>query len=205
MDAKRFKLGLGAFALVVFALSGCASKSDPGLANGAGAGGVPGAGGDVGAGGVPGPTCDVGGGGVPGGGGAPTEADFDAEEQVVYTALLAQKYPASFYVLQTETGVEDFWWNGANPPLDALDALLANMITYHPALSSETTASFAARNATAHPVATDMNIGAPYALITDEETAQLRASLTMDRNSPRVERRGEDRDHSDGGGADERG
>jgi hypothetical protein len=99
-------------------------------------------------------------------------ADFDAEEQVVYAALLAERYPASLYVLHTETGIHFSPTAGAT-----LDSVLANMITWHPAQSSEATASFAARNAMAYPVATDLNIGAPYVLVSDEEIAQLRATL----------------------------
>ncbi len=180
MEGKRFKVGFGALALVVFALSDCASKSDPGLVDAVGSGGVPGASGSPGGGGEPGAggaECIA---VAPGAGGAPTEADFDAEEQVVYAAALVSAAawsldppsPPSLYLFQTETGVGDL--SDSVPPLPTLDAHLAGMLSNHPALSAETTASFAARNATAYPVATDMNIGVPYALITDEEIAQIR-------------------------------
>jgi hypothetical protein len=167
MRAKLFKMGLAAAALV-FALPGCGGKTDSGLMAGVGTGGLPGAGGAPGGGGAPGLGGTPGGGGAPGLGGTPTEADLYAEEQTVYAALLGQRYPASLYVLQTETGFDNL--NGT------VDEQLTKMLTNYAALSGETTASFAARNATAYPMATDLNIGAPYVLISDEEVFQLGTS-----------------------------
>ncbi len=138
--------------LMVLALCSCSSPSDLGGAEDTG--GLPN-----------GPTHGGGTGGAPGAGGTtslPADRSLDAEEEAVYAALLAEEHRAAFYVIQAQTAVnvsEDY----------PLDQLLVSLLESFPELSSETTASYQARNATAHPVSPNLNIGAPYVIITDEE------------------------------------
>jgi hypothetical protein len=89
---------------------------------------------------------------------APTETDLDAVEAAVYAALLRQRYPASLYVIVDTT-------NGTSGFPTSAEVL--------PGISSDTLTSFQARNESAHPIAADMDLGAPYVLWTQAMQDQI--------------------------------
>jgi hypothetical protein len=99
----------------------------------------------------------------------PPAATLDAEEQVVYREILAQKYPASFYVIQAETDPDGT--PGDSSPPD--QQVMASQVTICRDVRSETTSNYLERNDSAHPVAADMNLAVSYVLITDEELEQI--------------------------------
>jgi hypothetical protein len=53
---------------------------------------------------------------------------------------------------------------------------LTYLLGSYPDLSGETTASYGARNAVPHPIASNMSLTAPYALLSDEEFNQIFSS-----------------------------
>ena len=89
-----------------------------------------------------------------------TPADLDAEEVAVYAALIGNTTGLLVITDQTETGVSGY--PGALPTVDSLVSKMHDV-------APETTASFLARNATAHPLRADMSLGAPYVLISQAE------------------------------------
>jgi hypothetical protein len=87
-------------------------------------------------------------------------ADLDAEEVAVYAALIGNTTGLLVIIDQTETGVSGY--PGALPTVDSLVSKMHDV-------APETTASFLARNATAHPLRADMSLGATYVLISQAE------------------------------------
>jgi hypothetical protein len=85
-----------------------------------------------------------------------------ADEQAVFAAVLAQEYGASFYVIYDQTMACS---------LD--DPECTNSLTYVeariPELAVETVASFCVRSAATQPLSADMDLGAPYALVSSQE------------------------------------
>ena len=94
---------------------------------------------------------------------ADSKTDVPAVDEVaVYAAVLAQHYGASFYVISDHTGtfpVED---------PDASDEL-AYLQTEIPGLPIEMVASFCVRSDVAYPLSPNMDLGAPYELISQQE------------------------------------
>jgi hypothetical protein len=99
---------------------------------------------------------------------APTASapQMDAEEQSVYAAVLQKLYTASDYVIMdtTATGLL-----GTQDMSSTLDHVLLNMHNF----ALETADSFRARNDTAYPLRSDMEIGAVYVLLTQNDKTQL--------------------------------
>ena len=91
---------------------------------------------------------------------------MDAEEQAVYAALIQAMFPAKMVVLMntTATGVA-----GNDNTDQTLQYVLKNM---H-AVSTQTTDSFKARNASAGPLHGDMQLGVPYALLSQDEVTSI--------------------------------
>ena len=91
---------------------------------------------------------------------------MDAEEQSVYAAVLRKLYTDSNYVIMetTATGLL-----GTQDMSSTLDHVLLNMHNY----STETADSFRARNDAAYPLRPDMEIGASYVLLTQNERTQF--------------------------------
>ena len=91
---------------------------------------------------------------------------MDAEEQSVYAVVLQKLYTASNYVIMgtTATGLL-----GTQDMSSTLDHVLLNMHNY----STETADSFRARNDAAYPLRPDMEIGASYVLLTQNDKTQL--------------------------------
>jgi hypothetical protein len=149
MKHMRLDVGLARRGLFVLALWGCSSTSELGSGDaGVSAGGM---------------------GGAAGGGSnssVPAEATLNGEEQVVYRAVLAQHYPASFYVIEAETGTSI---GGSDP----VDQELSYVGKACPSLSAEVASSFRTRNAAQDPVAADMNLGAPYVVLSDQQINQI--------------------------------
>ena len=108
-----------------------------------------------------------------GDGAAPTPATTNpggataiaADEQAVYAAVLAQKYPAPRYVIRDLTRTDDSF----GPLADTVERVMQQM---H-AVAMETSASFLARNAQSQSLRPEMSLGAPYVLLTDLELHQL--------------------------------
>jgi hypothetical protein len=101
----------------------------------------------------------------------PPEATLDAEEQVVYRDILAQKYPATSYVIRAETDAD------ATPGSSTeLDALLSSVASNCPSLSADTASSYRTRNDAAHTVATNMNLASPYVTVTSQQLNQIFSS-----------------------------
>ena len=86
----------------------------------------------------------------------------DADEVAVYAAVLAQDYGASFYVICDHTRAF---------PVEDPDASedLAYLQTEIPDLPIEMVASFCVRSATPYPLPPNMDLGAPYKLISQQE------------------------------------
>jgi len=99
---------------------------------------------------------------------APTASapQMDAEEQSVYTAVLLKLYAASNYVIMdtTVTGLM-----GTQGMSSTLDHVLLNMHNY----AMETADSFRTRNEAAFPLRPDMEIGAGYVLLTQNDKTRL--------------------------------
>ena len=91
---------------------------------------------------------------------------MDAEEQSVYAVVLQKLYTASNYVIMgtTATGLL-----GNQDMSSTLDHVLLNMHNY----ATETADSFRARNDAAYPLRLDMEIGASYVLLTQNDKTQL--------------------------------
>jgi hypothetical protein len=100
-----------------------------------------------------------------------TDATLDVEEHVVYRDILAQKYPASSYVIRAETDAD------ATPGSSTeLDALLSSVASNCPTLSADTASSYRARNDAAHTVPTNMSLASPYVTVTSEQLNQIFSS-----------------------------
>lgn len=99
---------------------------------------------------------------------APTASapHMDTEEQFVYAAVLQKLYAASNYVIMdtTATGLI-----GTQDMSSTLDHVLLNMHNF----AMETADSFRARNDAAYPLRPDMDIGAGYVLLTQNDKTQL--------------------------------
>ncbi|HEY5156465.1 MAG TPA: hypothetical protein VII93_00675 [Anaerolineales bacterium] len=91
---------------------------------------------------------------------------MDAEEQSIYAAVLQKLYAASNYVIMdtTATGLM-----GTQDMSSTLDHVLLNMHNF----AMETADSFRARNNAAYPLRPDMDIGAGYVLLTQNDKTQL--------------------------------
>ena len=91
---------------------------------------------------------------------------MDAEEQSIYAAVLQKLYAASNYVIMdtTATGLM-----GTQDMSSTLDHVLLNMHNF----AMETADSFRARNDAAYPLRPDMDIGAGYILLTQNDKTQL--------------------------------
>jgi hypothetical protein len=96
----------------------------------------------------------------------PSEAQIDIEQQAVYTALLKKLYSASNYVIMDTT---------ATSPAGVSDtsATLGRMIQNMQAVDQATTDSFLARNDSAYPVPPSMDLGSPYALLSQAVMRQI--------------------------------
>jgi hypothetical protein len=96
----------------------------------------------------------------------PSAGQVDAEEQAVYAALIQAMFPAKMAVLMNTTATDV----GGNDKTDqTLQYVLKNM---H-AVSTQTIDSFKARNATAGPLHGDMQLGVPYALLSQDEITSI--------------------------------
>jgi hypothetical protein len=96
----------------------------------------------------------------------PSSAQIEIEEQAVYAALLRNLYTASSYAIMSAaatgmTGVAD---TGTS-----LDRMLLDMHD----LEQSTAENFSARNVTTTPVSPDMELGAEYVLVSQEEMSQI--------------------------------
>ena len=96
----------------------------------------------------------------------PSAGQIDAEEQAVYAALLKQMYSASTFVIMdtTTTGL-----GGIDYSNQTLDYVLQNMR----AVDQATVDSFRSRNEAAHPILRDMDLGAPYVLLSQVQRNQM--------------------------------
>lgn len=96
----------------------------------------------------------------------PSAGQVDAEEQAVYAALIQAMFPAKMAVLMNTTATDA----GGNDNTDqTLQYVLKNM---H-AVSTQTIDSFKARNATAGPLHGGMQLGVPYALLSQDEITSI--------------------------------
>ena len=87
-------------------------------------------------------------------------ADLDAEEEAGYAALIGNTTGMRVITDQTSTGI-----GGVLGTSETVDRVLKQMHDVAP----ETTASFLARNATVHPLRSDMSLGVPYVLLSQAE------------------------------------
>jgi hypothetical protein len=97
----------------------------------------------------------------------PSEDFLQAEEQAIYTVLLAESFgEPQMYVLMSETapGIEG---------VEGLEATLANILPQLPEMDGETADSFRVRNEAAYPVRPDMDLGLSYVLLTREEMNRI--------------------------------
>ena len=85
-------------------------------------------------------------------------SQIDAQEQSVYAFLLPTMYHNKGYVIMDTTATSA---TGVDPTSKTLDYVLQNL---H-GVDSGTIQSFQARNDSAYPLHEDMNIGAPYTLL----------------------------------------
>jgi hypothetical protein len=95
-----------------------------------------------------------------------------ADEQAVFAAVLAQEYGASSYVIYDHT-------MACSPDDSEFTDALAYVDAQMPELAAETVASFAVRSATSHALSANMDLGAPYTLVSD---AQMQAIFSSSRD-----------------------
>ena len=93
-----------------------------------------------------------------------------ADEQAVFAAVLAQEYGASSYVIYDQT-------MACSPDEPECTDALAYVETQIPELAAETVASFYARSATSHALSADMDLGAPYILVSSQEMDAIFSSM----------------------------
>ena len=92
-----------------------------------------------------------------------------ADEYAVFAAVLAQEYGASSYVIYDQTmacSLDDTHCTEA----------LAYVETQMPELAVVTVASFSVRNATSQALSADMDLGAPYILVSSQEMQAIFSS-----------------------------
>jgi len=94
---------------------------------------------------------------------SPTDV-HTSNERAVYAAVLAQAYGASFYVIRDHTIAYS---------LDDSGEELASLQTEMPDLPIDMVASFCVRSATPQPLSPDMDLGAPYKLVSDQELQEI--------------------------------
>jgi hypothetical protein len=96
----------------------------------------------------------------------PSEVQLAAEEQAVYAAALAYLYGAPSYVILSTTATSPLGVDGTS---QTLDHVLPNM----PDVLAETGANFLARNAVSIELPADMDLGAPYVLLSQQQQSDL--------------------------------
>jgi hypothetical protein len=92
--------------------------------------------------------------------------DPEAEEAAVYAAVLAWNYPGGMYVLMATTDIRALVGSEVFSELDCVPACL-------PGLSVETVENFLERNEQASSQPRDMDLGAPYVLMSPAERRVL--------------------------------
>ena len=96
----------------------------------------------------------------------PSSAQIEIEEQAVYAALLRNLYTASSYAIMSATATG---MTGVADTGTSLDRMLLDMHD----LEQSTAKNFSARNVTTTPVSPDMELGAEYVLLSQEEMSQI--------------------------------
>ena len=96
----------------------------------------------------------------------PATGQIDTEEQAVYTSLLTKMYTATEFVIMDTTATDP---GGIENTSQTLASVLQNM--HDVALG--TVDSFKTRNEAAHPIRSDMNLGSPYILLSQDERNQI--------------------------------
>ena len=91
----------------------------------------------------------------------PSSEGLDSEQQAVYAAVLQTLYGAPTYVIMAATATD---LSGVGNPAQTLDYVVQNM---H-GITSETLDSFRVRNDAAYPVRSDMALGVPYILLSQQ-------------------------------------
>ena len=93
----------------------------------------------------------------------PTEADFEKEEQVVYSFFISAGEGPALILENTATGVST---GDVHQSLDYIKSGLPN-------LSKETLDNFLQRNAQPGPLSSEMDLNAEYVLLTTEELSEI--------------------------------
>jgi hypothetical protein len=96
----------------------------------------------------------------------PSTAQMDLEEQAVYAALLQDLYSAASYVIMDTTSTAP---GGVADTASTLERVLLDMRQVNPLTAD----SFRLRNESAHSLHADMQLGAPYVLLSQAEMAQF--------------------------------
>jgi hypothetical protein len=96
----------------------------------------------------------------------PSAEQMDAEEQAVFAALLQKFYPAASYVIMDTTSTSP---SGITDIDSNLDRIKQDMRLVDPATSE----SFRQRNDAAHRIHANMELGAPYVLLSQAEMALI--------------------------------
>jgi hypothetical protein len=96
----------------------------------------------------------------------PFAGQIDLEQQAVYAALLHNLYTSTNFVIMDTTATSP---GGVKETNSSLDFIVQNL----PGLDSETTDNFRARNLTAYPVSPQMDLSAPYVLLSRANMSQI--------------------------------